>query len=138
DRLDALEAVFPRHHQTERRAVLVGQAAAIHTHREKRQWVHRLIHAQTFNVRPVDQRKIGADPWHLLGAKQRFEADVTRAGAWLDTLYQAGKRDPDPGNDHRPRLDTAQTIDTFFQLFGTDQVFQRIATGVSDVAIHVN
>jgi hypothetical protein len=43
--LAALEAVFPRHHQTQGRAVLLGQGFAIHAKRQQGQWVHGFIHA---------------------------------------------------------------------------------------------
>ena len=54
DRLDALEAVLPRHHEPQRRAVLVRQRLAVQADRENRQRVHGLVHPQAFDVRPVE------------------------------------------------------------------------------------
>src|SRR6185369_16490808 len=39
DRLGALEAVLPRHHHTDRSAVLIRQHLAVHADRQEREWV---------------------------------------------------------------------------------------------------
>src|SRR5690606_526883 len=51
-RLAALEAVFPGHHQAQRRAVLVRQHLTIETEGQQRQRVLRLVEAQSFDVGP--------------------------------------------------------------------------------------
>src|SRR6476659_930429 len=52
DGLDALEAVLPRRDQPQRRAVLVWQRLSIEARHHERERVRRLIHPQTFHVRP--------------------------------------------------------------------------------------
>ena len=52
DGLDTLEPVFPRRHQTDRRAVLGGQGAPVYSSGEEGQFVNRFFYRQGFGVGP--------------------------------------------------------------------------------------
>jgi len=54
DRLDALEAVFPRHHQPQWSTVLVGQRLAIESDGKDRQRMHGFVDPQALDVGPVE------------------------------------------------------------------------------------
>src|SRR6185312_7527401 len=53
DRLDALEAVLPRHDKLHRRAVLRRQLLSVETGSEDRERMHGLVDAQALDVRPL-------------------------------------------------------------------------------------
>src|SRR3546814_21015033 len=55
DRLDALEAVFPRHDEPDRRAVLVGQCLAVETDGEDGQRMARLVQAKPLHIGPFER-----------------------------------------------------------------------------------
>ena len=71
--------------------------------------MHRLVHAQTLTVRPVQYRTPLAG--HLLCIHQGLEGHVVGLGGGLETGEQVTQREPDPGHDHRPCLDAAQAVD---------------------------
>ncbi len=74
DGFDALETVFPRHDQPDGRAILRRQCAAINPAGQNRQRMHRLVHPQTLDVRPVQH--VAALAGHPLGIEQRLERDI--------------------------------------------------------------
>src|SRR5581483_6942725 len=128
DRLRALEAVLPRHHQAQRRAVLVRQHLAVQADREQGQRMHRLIQPQAFDVRPFEAgaEQAGALARHLRRIVQRGELDVLGARRRLDALDHAGEWDADPRYHHRPRLDTAQPVNAFLERERFQEIFQMI------------
>src|SRR4029079_18929642 len=113
DRLDALEAVLPRHHQLDRRAVLVGHDTAVETDGQDRERMQRLAQAQLFDVRPL--QRAGLLARHLVGRELGRERDVLRARRGLELLDQRAEREAGPGDYHRPGLDAAQAIDALFE-----------------------
>src|SRR5262245_46227953 len=65
-RLDASEAVLPWNDQPDRRAIWIWKRLfAIESNGQDRQRIHRLIQAQTFNIRPLQNR--AALLWQLVG-----------------------------------------------------------------------
>src|SRR5215475_6263708 len=57
DRLDPFEAVLPWNDQPNRRAVWIWKRLfAVESNGQNRQRIHRLVQAQTFNVRPLQNR----------------------------------------------------------------------------------
>ncbi|MNE15435.1 hypothetical protein D3C80_1083440 [compost metagenome] len=100
--------------------------------------MHRLIQAQPFSIRPVDQGEARTLPRHMLRILQRFETHITRTGSRLDLLEHLSQREPQPRNDHRPRLYAAQPIDPLLKLIRFDKVFQRIAPRFTHLAIDNN
>jgi hypothetical protein len=86
DRLDILEAVFPRRHQAQRRAVLIGEPASIDPDHQHRQRVHCLVDTQAFDIGPLQDRYALA--WHLAAIQQGCELDILRVGSRLESLQQ--------------------------------------------------
>eukprot|EP01136_Pigoraptor_vietnamica_P026025 Opistho-1_new@80611 len=125
-RLAALEAVLPGHHQAQRRAILVGQHLAVHAEGQQGQRVHGLVHAQAFHVRPVEH--IGVQAGHLLVVGQGHELHVPGTTLRLHLLDQLGQRIAHPGNHHRPAFDTAKTVDA---LLHRTELEQRIQVEVA-------
>ncbi|MNH26802.1 hypothetical protein D3C79_868760 [compost metagenome] len=72
----------------------------------------------------------------MLWIFQRLEAHIARPGSRLDPLEYLRQREPQPRDDHRPRLYTTQPIDPLFELIRFDEVFQRIAPGLAHLTIH--
>ena len=71
--------------------------------------MHRLVHAQTLTVRPVQHRTPLAG--HLLLIHQGLEGHIIGLRGGLESGEQVTQREPDPGHDHRPGLDAAQAVD---------------------------
>ncbi len=132
DRLDALEAVLPRHDEPDGRAVRVREDPAVETDGEDRQRVHRLVEAQALDVRPVENGRTLAR--HLRRVEERRESDVARARGRLDVPQERREREPEPGDDHRPGLDAAHAIDAFLQRVSAEQVVGVELAGPLDLA----
>jgi hypothetical protein len=73
ERLAALEAVLPRHDQPQWRAVLRRQHFAVHPEGKHRQRVLCLVHAQAFDIRPLEHPR--RDAGHRLRIGQGVELD---------------------------------------------------------------
>jgi hypothetical protein len=97
DRLHALEAVLPRHHQPQRRAVLVGQLSTVEADGEQRQRVHRLVHAQALAIGPRRARRSRC-PGICWGSSSVFM--TTNFAARLD---RGGLADPRAASTQRIR-----------------------------------
>jgi hypothetical protein len=123
DRLHALEPIFPRRDQPERRAVLCRKPLAVNARHHERERIHGLVHAQAFHVRPLEN--VVALERQLLRIEQRGEFDVLRLRGRLEALDEIGERKAHPRNDHRPRLDTAEAIDALFHRVRLEDVFYR-------------
>ena len=116
DGFDALETVFPRRDQPDGRAILRRQRAAINAARQQRQRVHRLVHPQTLDIRPVQH--VAALTRHPLGIQQRLERDELCAARRLDHIEKFGQRETRPRNHHGPAFNAAHSINALFR--GTD------------------
>src|SRR5207342_199974 len=123
NRLDALEAIFPRHYQPQRRAVLLRQRLAVQAGDEEGEGMHGLVDAQALAVGPV-QRTVSLTG-HLLVVLERGEGDVLRLGVGFEATEHLRQRHAQPWNHHRPTLDAAQAIDAFFGRGALEQVVQR-------------
>ena len=132
--LATLEAVFPWHHQPDRRATLVGQYFAVDAKGQQCQRVHRLVHAQSFHIRPVEHTR--SDKRHGLGICQRHELDVLCCAKRLDLPDQLGQGVTDPRYHHRPTLHTTQTVDALLLCTEFEQVLQRILCRLLDQAFN--
>ena len=84
--------------------------------------MHRLVHAQSFDVRPAQTGK--ADARHLVGVGERRELDELRFGGRLDFLDEVGERKSDPGNDHRPGFDASMPVDPILERLALEDVFE--------------
>ena len=124
--------VLPGHDQPKRRPVLVGQLPSVHSRHQQAQRVHGLVDAQALPVGPLQDGTLLAR--HLLRVMQRFEGHVTCARGWLEALQDVGQGNADPGDHHRPRLDTAQSIDALLQRVRSEQVLERNGAGFGDLA----
>src|SRR5210317_504278 len=96
--LDALEAVFPRHNQPDRCAILVGQYFAVQSYGKNGQWVGCFLDCQPFAIRPLENTSANAR--HALGIVERFKGKVLCFGCGLQVPDDIGERDPDPRYDH--------------------------------------
>ena len=120
NRLHAFEAVFPRHHQPQRRAILIGQHPAVEANGHKRERMHRLVEPQALNIRPLQYGVPLAR--HLLWIKQGRELDVLGAASRLQALDQVTERESQPRNDHRPGLDAPHAVDALLEREPPQQV----------------
>src|SRR5262249_40913440 len=127
DRLGALEAVLPRHHEAQRRAVLVGQLIAVQTDGHDRERVEGFVDAQAFDVWPRQERSeaplLGG---HFVGTQDRHELHELRAARRLETLEEIAERKADPRHDDRPPLDAAMAIDALLERMRLEDIFQRV------------
>ncbi len=85
--------------------------------------MHCLVHAQGFDVRPLQHRR--ALPGHLLRIVERREADEFRLRGGFEPRQQVREREPHPGNDHRPGLDTPEAVDPLLERMRLDHVLER-------------
>ena len=79
---DALEAVFPRRDEADGCAVLRWQRTAINSAGKQSERVHRLVHPQALDVRPLQH--VGVLARHAFGVEQRFKGNVLGVAGWLD------------------------------------------------------
>ncbi|VFT74920.1 Uncharacterised protein [Klebsiella aerogenes] len=117
DGFNAFKTVLPRHGQADRRAVLRRQRFAIHADGKQRQGVHGFVKPQPFHVRisksPAD--KTIFLPGHLIRGVKGFEGDIARVAGGFHQRQQFMQRETDPGNDHRPGLHAAHTVNALLQ-----------------------
>jgi len=73
DRLDALEAVFPRHHQADGGTILRRQRLAVHADTQERQRVHGFIQPQALDIGERDAGQLGARQRHLAEVPNSFQ-----------------------------------------------------------------
>mmetsp|Transcript_6942 Transcript_6942/g.11094 ORF Transcript_6942/g.11094 Transcript_6942/m.11094 type:complete len:709 (+) Transcript_6942:1525-3651(+) len=136
NRLDGFVTVFPRHHQTHRRAILVRDRFVINSRGHDRQRMHRLVQAQTLHIRPVQNRK--ADTGHFIRAQRGFKRYVFRAVLHTGQVQQVGQLKSVPRDHHRPRLDTAKTIDALLNGHRIHNLFHGIVAGIVDQPVDLD
>src|SRR6516162_7246125 len=107
DRLDALEAVFPRHHQAQGRPVLVWQILVVETDRQDGERVYGFVETQALDIRPIEGLEKATLARHLAWPFQRLKGDELSVSLRLGTLDHTRERKANPRDDHRPTLDTA-------------------------------
>ena len=134
DGLHALEAVLPRHHEADGRAVLVGQHLAVKTDGHDGERVHGLVHPQALHVGPR-QRRLGL-PRHLLRVHERGEPHELRLRCGLEALHEIGQREAHPRNDHGPRLDAAHAVDALLEREPLHDVFHVVGAGLAALPFH--
>src|SRR2546429_941672 len=83
--------------------------------------MHGLVHAKTFDIRPLQDT--GALAGHLFGIVQSGEFYKLCFGQWFSALDQFAQRESDPRNNNRPALDTAMAVDA---LFGSSHFYDRV------------
>src|SRR5208282_2739609 len=120
--LDALETVFPRYDQPKGSAILWRQRASIQPAGQQGQRVHRFIHSQALDIRPVEH--IAPLSRHALGIQQGLEGDILRIAERLDQIEKFGQRKTSPRNHHGPSFDATHTIYPFFRRADLQQVVE--------------
>jgi hypothetical protein len=95
--LIALEAVFPRHHQPQRRTFLLRQRLAVQAGDQERERVHRPRRCAGPRGKASRARRSLAR--HLLAILQGGEGHVLRLRRGLETLEHVGQRHAQPRND---------------------------------------
>src|SRR5690606_14877396 len=133
-RLDRLETVFPRHHQAQRRAVLLRQRFAIQARRQQGQRMHGLVYAQALAVRPVDRAV--ADAGHLLWIGQGGKGHVLRFRGRLEALQHLAQRHAGPRDHHGPAFHAAQAVDPLLGGNAAQQVLQPDRARLRALAIN--
>src|SRR5262245_50945836 len=136
DRLDALEPVLPRDDQSNRCAVLVRQDLAVESDRKNRQWMHRLVEAPAFDVRPLE--RVGALLRKLSDVMECVELYEAGFRCRLDALDDVSERNTDPRDDQRPGFDAAEAINALLEHVRFDEVFERVRRGLGDVTLDGN
>ena len=141
DGLGALEAVLPRDHDPDGRAVLVRQHLAVHAHREERERVHRLVEAEPLDIGPVEASEVEeplALAGELLGVQQRRELHEARLARGLDPLEQRCQRIADPRDDHGPALHAAERVDALLERGEAEDLLDVEALGLRHEAVHLH
>ncbi|CTQ48884.1 hypothetical protein JDO7802_00892 [Jannaschia donghaensis] len=136
DRFDRLETVFPRHDQTHRGTVLVGDRFVVQARRHDRQRMHRFVQTQTLSVGPIEDRVIHG--LHDIGQHRGFEGDELRVRLHAHLRQQFVELEPVPRDDHRPCLDAAETVYPLLRRDVPDQVSQLIVARVVDKAVDLH
>ena len=98
--------------------------------------MHGLVHAQAFDVRPVQIATANAR--HGLRVGLRDELNVFGTGQGLYTANQIRQGIASPGNHHRPTFDTAQAVNAFLHGTPLHHIFQIKARGFLHQALHFN
>eukprot|EP01136_Pigoraptor_vietnamica_P026027 Opistho-1_new@80615 len=132
-RLAALEAVLPGHHQAQRRAILVGQHLAVHAEGQQGQRVHGLVDAQALDIGPVERAAAQARHLGLVG--QGHELDEPGLAGGLDAFDEFGQGVADPGDHHGPALDAAQAVDALLQGAELEQAVDVEDARLADLAL---
>ena len=136
DAFAAFEAVFPRRHQAQRRAVLIGQHLAIHAKGQHRERVHGFIEAQGFDIREI--KRAIAQTIHLLGVGQGDEFHVFRVAHGLDFFDEFSQRVAHPRDHHAPAFDAAHAVNALFHGREFEQIFNAYLAGLFDEAADLN
>src|SRR5262245_30344034 len=136
DPLKALEAVFPRGHQAQRRAVLLVDRLAVQPGGDESEVVHGLVDRQPLGIGPG----IGevALLVHHRGLADRLHHDVLRGTGGLAQLDQRAQRKAAPRHDHRPGFDAALTMDALFERHLGQQVVDADLERFVDQAAHLD
>src|SRR5579885_29522 len=113
DRLDRLEAVFPRHRQPQRRAVLLGERMAVGAGGDEGEIVGRLRHGQALDIGPREPGLALAR--RDLRVLEGLHAQVFRRAERLGQIDQLLQREAGPGDSHAPGLDAAVAIGALFE-----------------------
>src|SRR5918994_6060299 len=86
--------------------------------------MYRFIHPQALDIRPLQDR--APLPWHLFRVEEGGEMDKFGLRRGLEALDYIAQREAYPGDHHRPALDTAQSINAFFERMRVNQVLELI------------
>src|SRR5262249_55818546 len=122
DRLPTLEPIFPGYDEPKRRAILVREHLSIKTDHEGRQGMQGFVHAQPFDVGPVEYWKPLS--WHPARIVERRELDKLRLRRGLAFVDEILQRKSDPRDHHRPRLDTAVAVNAILERLALEDVFE--------------
>ena len=98
-----------------------------------RQRVHRLVHPQALDIRPVQH--VAPLSRHALGIQQSLEGDILRVAERLDHIEQFGQRKTHPRNHHGPRLDAAHPVNPLLRRTDFQQIVQVEDPGLSHQAL---
>ena len=98
--------------------------------------MHRFVHPQPFGVGPVENRVALAG--HLARPEQGREFHERRLRGRLGAPEHGRERDPHPWNHHRPCLDAAVTVDSFFELERLDQILDVVIRGLGAVSVDLH
>ena len=107
--LGTFETVFPRKDDAQRRSILVGKILAIHAEAKQSERMHGLIHAESFDIGPLEN--LAALAGHLSHIQDCGELHEFCLAGGINTLDEFTERKPDPGNNDRPPLHAAMAID---------------------------
>lgn len=82
-----------------------------------------LVQQQAFDIRPRQRREITGLSGHFLPSRHGLEGNVFRVTQRLHLVEQRGEREPDPGDDHRPRFDATHAVVPILERYG-EQILQ--------------
>ena len=124
DRLDALEAVLPRHDEPDGCAVLGRQDFVVQPDGQDGQRVHGFVHSKAFSVGPVErQAPAHRHPNHVVVTG---EGDEARLLTRLAPPDEAREGKADPRDHHRPAFNTPMTVDPLLERLRLDDVFEGV------------
>src|SRR5258705_5342921 len=97
-RLNALEPIFPRHHQSNGSTILWWECLTVKTGRQNCQRMHGFIETKSFHVWPSE----ATTKWvrHTFAIVQGLEGYILCLRSRFHPVEELLERKPYPGNDH--------------------------------------
>ncbi len=133
DRLDRLEAVFPRRRQAQGRAVLRRQRLAVDAGHQEGEIVGRLGDGQALDVGPgIPAGALARGDIGILEGLHLDELGVARGPGEIDQGLQG---EAAPRHRHRPGLDAAMAIEPLLQRHLGEQVIDADGDRLLDLAL---
>ena len=136
DGLDALEPIFPGHHQADRPTLLGRQQLVVGAGGQDGQVMPGLVEAQPLGVGPVECAAPLAG--HMFRVQQRLKAHIARFLGGLDLLEEPREGEPQPGDDHRIALDAAHPLDALLLGKAGEEILDEVGTGIAHQPAHLH
>ncbi len=112
DGFNSFEAVLPRDDEADGGADLRGELFAVDSAGENGEGVHGFIHAEAFDVGPIEYAAVLVGP--LFWIEECLEGDMFGAAEGRNAVEEAGVGITVAGGDHGPGFDAAHAVDAFF------------------------
>ena len=102
--------------------------------------MHGLVEPQAFDVGPVEAaaEEPGLLAGELVGIVQRDELHEPGVAHRLHLLEECREREPDPRDDHGPRLDAAERVDALLEREHAQQLVDVVGLRLADEAIDLD
>ena len=99
--------------------------------------MYGFVETQALDIRPIEGLEQAALARHLARPFQRLKGDELGVSPRLHTLDHIREREANPGDDHRPTLDTAMAINALLEREGLDEIIECIIGRLVDEAVNL-